>query len=388
MAIILYNGKLVLRDNILDQGGVVVEDGKISKVFSAEFTPSPSDRVIDAAGRYISPGFIDAHVHGGGGADTMDGTEEAIVQIAETHARHGMTGFLPTTLTASPENIRKACRAVRNVKICSHCGASVLGIHLEGPFISMKYKGAQNPAYLQSPSIEAFRAISGAGEDVLRISMAPELPGAFELAAYLRRKGVLVSAAHTDADYSVMQQALEAGFSHVTHCFNAMSGIRSPDYYCRAGVIEAALELDGYSAEIISDGRHMPPEMIRLLLKCKRSDQVMLTSDATRPADMPEGEYELGGLPVLVTDGVAMLADRTAFAGSVATADILVRNAVKNVGIPLAKAVAMASYNVAKSVGLEKCRGSLAEGMAGDVVMFDDDIRVSFVMREGNILFD
>ena len=252
----------------------------------------------------------------------------------------------------------------------------------------MKYKGAQNPAYLQAPSVEAFHTISDGGEDVLRLSMAPELPGAFELAAYLRRKGVLVSAAHTDADYSVMKQALEAGFSHVTHCFNAMSGIRSPDYYCRAGVIEAALELDGYSAEIISDGRHMPPEMIRLLLKCKPSDQVMLTSDATRPADMPEGEYELGGLPVLVTDGVAMLADRTAFAGSVATADILVRNAVKNVGIPLPQAVAMVSYNVAKSVGLEKCRGSLAVGMTGDIVMFDDDIRVSFVMREGNILFD
>lgn len=388
MATILYNGRLVLRDNILEQGGVVVEDGKISRVFTEGFTPSPSDRVIDAAGRYISPGFIDAHVHGGGGADTMDATEEAVVQIAETHAKHGMTAFLPTTLTASPEAIRKACRAVRNVKICSHRGASVLGIHLEGPFISMKYKGAQNPAYLQDPSVEAFHTISDGGEDVLRLSMAPELPGAFELAAYLRGKGVLVSAAHTDADYSVMKQALEAGFSHVTHCFNAMSGIRSPDYYCRAGVIEAALELDGYSAEIISDGRHMPPEMIRLLLKCKPSDQVMLTSDATRPADMPEGGYELGGLPVLVTDGVAMLADRTAFAGSVATADILVRNAVRNVGISLPQAVAMVSYNVAKSVGLEKCRGSLAVGMAGDVVMFDDDIRVSFVMREGNILFD
>lgn len=388
MATVFYNGRVVLRDRVLERGGLVVDDGRIKKVFTGEIPFSPSDHLIDAQGRYISPGFIDTHVHGGGGADVMDGTEEAVIHIAETHAKHGMTAFLPTTLTASTEAIQKACRAVRGAKKRDTCGAAVLGIHLEGPFISMKYKGAQNPAYLKNPSVEAYHHISDGGADVLRLSMAPELEGAFGLASYLKGKGILVSAAHTDADYSVMKQALAAGFSHVTHCFNAMSGLQSPDYYCRAGVIEAALELDGYSAEVISDGRHMPPEMIRLLIKCKCPDQVMLTSDATRPADMPEGEYELGGLPVLVTDGVAMLADRTAFAGSVATADRLVRNAFKNAGVPLARAVAMASYNVAKSVGLEGSRGSLAEGNHADVLLFDDDIRVSFVMREGTVLYD
>ncbi|MGI5897443.1 MAG: N-acetylglucosamine-6-phosphate deacetylase [Oscillospiraceae bacterium] len=386
MATILFNGKVICRDHILERGGLVLEDGRIAQVFTEDFSPSPSDQLIDAGGRYISPGLMDTHIHGGGGADVMDATTEAVLQIAETHARHGLTAFLPTTLTASPEQIQNACRSVRNAMHQPHRGAAILGIHLEGPFIAMKYKGAQNPAYIQNPSVQAFLSLSDGGENVRRVSMAPELEGAFDLAAYLKKRGVLVSAAHTDADYAVMRQALDAGFSHVTHCFNAMSGIKSPDYYCRAGVIEAALELDEYQAEVICDGRHMPPEMIRLLVKCKRPDRVMLTSDATRPADMPEGTYELGGLPVLVTDGVAMLADRTAFAGSVATADVLLRNAVKNVGIPLPQAVAMLSYNPAKSIGLEGVRGSLAPGQTADVILFDEDINVSFVMREGTIL--
>lgn len=386
MATILFNGRVICRDCILEQGGLVVEDGRITRVFTGSFAPAPSDKLIDAEGRYLSPGFIDTHIHGGGGADVMDGSEEAVVCIAETHAKHGLTSFLPTTLTASPEAVQRACRAVRSTMGRKHRGASVLGIHLEGPFLSMKYKGAQNPEHLQVPSVQAFHDISDGGQNVLRLSMAPELEGAFELATYLKKRGILVSAAHTDADYGTMSKALEAGFSHVTHCFNAMSGVKSPDYYCRAGVIEAALELDGYSAEIIGDGRHMPPEMIRLLVKCKQPDKVMLTSDATRPADMPEGEYELGGLPVLVTDGVAMLADRTAFAGSVATADVLLRNAVKHVGLSLPQAVSMLSYNTAKSIGLETERGSLSEGFMADVVLFDDDINVTLVMREGTVL--
>ncbi len=388
MAIIIYHANLIQRDKILENCGIVVEGKRIVHIFTGEYKPAFGDQLIDAEGRYLSPGFIDSHMHGGGGADVMDGTEEAVVHMSETHARHGLTSFLPTTLTASVPAIQKACATVCAVMKKSYRGATILGIHLEGPFISLKYKGAQNPAHIQKPSVDAYLEISNGGENVKRVSMAPELEGAFELGSYLSKKGILVSAAHTDADYNVMREALKYGFSHVTHCYNGMSGLQSPDYYCRAGTVESALELDGYAAEVIGDGKHMPPEMIRLLMKCKRPEQVMLTTDSTRPADMPEGEYELGGLPVLVTDGVAMLADRSAFAGSVATMDVLVRNAVKNVGIPLPKAVAMVSYNTALSLGIEKERGSLGEGMIADAVLFDDEIHVSTVMREGKIIFD
>lgn len=388
MAAIIYNAKVITRDSVLEKSGIRVEDGRITEVFSGETAFLAGDRLIDAQGRFLSPGFIDSHIHGGGGADTMDATEEAVVHIAETHGKHGLTAFLPTTLTASVPDIQKACKAICNTMEKQHPGAAVLGVHLEGPFISLKYKGAQNPAHIQRPSVEAYLEISNGGKNVKRVSMAPELDGAAELAAYLKKNGILVSAAHTDADYASMCKGLKAGFSHVTHCYNGMSGVHSPDYYCKAGTVESALELDGYSAEIIGDGKHMPPEMIRLLIKCKRPEQVMLTTDSTRPADMPEGEYELGGLPVLVTDGVAMLADRSAFAGSVATMDVLVRNAVQNVGIPLPQAVAMVSYNTALSLGIEKERGSLCKGLIADAVLFDSDIHVSTVMREGKIIFD
>lgn len=387
MAEIIYNARLVTQNGIVPNSGIVAEDGRITRVFTGETAFSAGDRLYDGEGRYLAPGFIDTHIHGGGGADVMDGTEDAVVHIAEVHGRHGLTAFLPTTLTAPVSGIQRACTAVAGAMRRSYRGAAVLGAHLEGPFIAQKYRGAQNPAYVIAPTVEGYLDMSNGGENVRRVSMAPELPGAFELAAFLRERGVLVSAAHTDADYQVMREALRHGFSHVTHCYNAMSGVQSPDYYCRAGAVEAALELDDYSAEVICDGKHIPPEMIRLLVRNKRPDRVMLTTDSTSPADMPEGEYQLGGLPVLVTDGVAMLADRSAFAGSVATVDRLVRNAVKNVGIPLWDAVAMVTCNPALSIGEQEERGSLREGLVADAVLFDEDIQVSLVMRRGEIIF-
>ena len=387
MRTIIYNGSVITRTGLIEHGGLIIDSGKIAEIIASEPAVRPGDELVDAGGLYISPGFVDSHIHGGGGADVMDGTAEAVLHIAKTHIKYGLTSFLPTTLTADPEKINAACSAVRAAMAAQAAsprgGAKILGIHLEGPFISLKFKGAQNPLHIQAPSIEAFIKVTGGGDSVLRVSMAPEIPGAFELARYLADRGVLVSVAHSDAGYDVMHAAAEHGFSHITHMFNGMSGIKSPDYYASAGVIESALELDAYSAEIICDGRHMPPELIRLLAKCKPGEQMMLTSDATRPTDMPEGPYELGGLPVILTDGVAMLADRSAFAGSVATSDRLVRNAVKYAGFDIVSAVNMLSYNVAKSIGVSDCAGSLEPGKAADVLLFDGDINIKQVFCEG-----
>lgn len=388
MRTVIYNGKVILRQTLIPFGGVTIDDGIISSVFSGEPDSLENCRLIDAEGLFISPGFIDTHIHGGGGADVMDGTAEAVLHIAKIHEKYGLTAFVPTTLTASAGKISKACAAVREAQSIQRSGSTILGIHLEGPFISMTYKGAQNPEFLLDPSIENYLAITGGGENVLRVSMAPERNGSFVLSRYLANKKILCSVAHSQAGYKIMREASDNGFSHITHMFNGMSGLTSPDYYCQAGVIESALELDAYSAEVICDGCHMPPEMIRLLIKCKNQDQVMLTSDATCPTDMPPGIYDLGGLPVLVSDGVAMLTDRSSFAGSVATADRLVRNAVHSVGLSMVSAVNMLSYNVAKSIGMEQKLGSLDVGFKADVLLFNENVDIKLVIHDGLITYN
>ena len=206
--------------------------------------------------------------------------------------------------------------------------------------------------------------------------MAPELGGAFEAAEYFSARGINISIAHSDADYACVEEAVKHGFSHITHMYNGMSTVSSPDYYCKTGVAEAGLLLDGLTAEIIADGKHMPGEILRLLYKCKGPDGMLLTTDATRPTDMPEGLYELGGLDVLVTDGVAMLADRSSFAGSVATCDRLVRFAYKKCGIPLHEAVKMAGLNHARLIRMDDMLGSIKTGKQADIIVFDDDIRI------------
>jgi N-acetylglucosamine-6-phosphate deacetylase len=308
MKMLIKNGKVILPDSIVENGAVLIENGRIKDIIINPDNDPDADEKIDAQGNYISPDFIDTHVHGAGAADVMDGTVTALETIAKTHLKYGMTSFLPTTLTNSKEKIQKAIHAVEEIMDKDYTGSRVLGVHLEGPYFSMKFRGAQNPKYLVKPTVMNYKELTNGSDAVKRVSMAPELEGTFETAEYLKNKGICVSIAHSNADFNCVVKASQHGFSHVTHMFNGMSYISSQDYYCKTGVAEAGLLLDCLSAEIISDGNHMPPELLRLLYKCKGADNMLLTSDATRPTDMPEGLYELGGLAVLVEDGVAMLA--------------------------------------------------------------------------------
>jgi len=380
-------GKVILEDGILENGSVLAVDGIIMEIYSdgAEELITDSDigafkidEVIDAKGLYISPGFIDTHIHGGGGYDVMDADSSGLAEIARIHRKHGCTAFLPTTLTASKEKIQAAVRSVYQLmNSADRQQARILGVHLEGPCFSAKFKGAQNPKYLANPSPELFNELDQGLNIIRRISMAPELEGAFETAKYFSSKGINISIAHSDADFCCVKEAVKHGFSHITHMYNGMSFISSPDYYCKAGVAEAGLLFDELTAEIIADGKHMPTEMLQLLYKCKGPDKMLLTTDATSPTNMPEGNYELGGLDVLVTDGVAMLADRTSFAGSVATCDRLVRFAYKECGFKLHEAVKMASLNHAKIIGEDSIIGSIKKGKRADIVLFDDDINIA-----------
>jgi N-acetylglucosamine-6-phosphate deacetylase len=377
---LIKNGHVIVPEGIIENSAVLIDKGRIKDIFKNPDYEIEVEELIDAEGQFISPGFIDTHVHGGGGCDVMDCTRESLETIAQVHLKYGMTSFLPTTLTNSKEKIQAAVKNVHELINSDYKGARILGVHLEGPYFCMKYRGAQNPAYLANPSIAHYNELVQDYNIVKRVSLAPELDGAFELARYLKNRGINVSIAHSNADFMCVNEAISHGFSHITHMFNGMSHMSSPDYYCQTGVAEAGLLLDGLSAEIIADGKHMPPELLQLLFKCKGSDRMLLTTDATRPADMPEGKYELGGLDVLVTDGVAMLADRTSFAGSVATANRLVRVAYKNAGMALHDAVKMASLNHATLIGLYKEIGSITIGKKADIVIFDEDIKVKKVL--------
>lgn len=383
MRILIKNGNTILPDKILKNSAVLIENGRIKDILKDPDYEIETDETIDAQGNYISPGFIDTHVHGGGGYDVMDGTRESLETIAKTHLKYGMTSFLPTTLTNSKEKIQNAIKNVYQVMNSDYEGARILGVRLEGPYFSMKFKGAQNPAYLVNPSIEHYLELTQGFDIIKMVSMAPELDGAFEVGRYLAENGICVSVAHSDADFSCVEKAVQNGFSHITHMYNGMSYLNSPDYYCKTGVAEAGLLLDELSTEIIADGKHMPPELLKLVFKCKGCDKMLLVSDATKPTDMPEGNYELGGLDVIVTDGVAMLADRTSFAGSVATADRLVRVAYKQAGFRLQDAVKMASLNHARLVGMDNEIGSIMIGKRADILIFDDDINIKNVFLNG-----
>jgi N-acetylglucosamine-6-phosphate deacetylase len=375
MGTVLYtNGRVILEDRILENGAVFVRDGVIADVIQSGAIPQ-ADKVADAGGHYISPGFIDTHIHGGAGHDVMDGDAEGLKAIARAHRKHGCTAFLPTTLTSSADNIKTAVKTVYDVMQNPCDGARILGVHLEGPCFSMRFKGAQNPKYLADPSVALFENLDPYGI-TRRISMAPELPGAFAVAAHFNQKGVNVSIAHSDADFACVAEAVRHGFSHITHMYNGMSFVSSPDYYCRTGVVEAGLLLDALTCEVIADGKHMPVEILQLLYKCKGPDGLLLTTDATRPTLMPEGKYELGGLDVLVTDGVAMLSDRTSFAGSIATCDRLVRFAYKECGFALHEAVRMAGLNHARIIGMDGEIGSIKVGKRADIIIFNEDVRI------------
>ena len=379
MTVLYRNGKVILEDSIIPLGAVLVENGLITQVQAGEIT-APADVVIDAKGQYISPGFVDTHIHGGSGRDVMDADPEGLMAISKIHRKHGCTSFLPTTLTSGKPRIQAAVRTVHEVMerdLNPAEYARILGVHLEGPCFSMKFKGAQNPKFLANPSVTLFEELDQGLNITKRISMAPELPGAYETAAYFAAKGVNISIAHSDANFQCVAASVEHGFSHITHMYNGMSYVNSPDYYCQTGVVEAGLLLDDLTCEVIADGKHMPVEILKLLYKCKGPDRLLLTTDATRPTNMPEGHYELGGLDVLVTDGVAMLADRTSFAGSIATCDRLVRFAYKECGFPLHEAVRMASLNHTRIIDMDEEIGSIAIGKRGDIIVFDEDIVVS-----------
>ena len=386
MKTVFTNGRIILTDRILDGYSVIVEDGVISDVTKGN---TAADKVVDLGGRYLAPGFIDMHTHGAGGHDFMDGTEEAIKGACMTHLSHGTTSIVPTTLTCLNSELFNFFEVFRKVKADWHEGPNLLGIHLEGPFFNAAQAGAQDPKFLQLPTRENFMPILEAGgADIMRISVAVELEGALELGRELKKRGIIAAIGHSDATYAEVAKAVGAGYSFVTHLYSGMSALHRVGPYRVLGVVESAYLFDELGVEIISDGKHLPPELLRLIVKNKGIDNICLITDSMRGAGMPEGARpKLGSLTngqeTLIRDGVAMMPDLKAFAGSVCTTDRCVRTMYKLAGVSLPDAVRMMTANPAKVLGINGSKGMIAKGMDADLVVFDEDINISAVYIGG-----
>lgn len=387
----IFNGKIITPYRLLERGTIIIENGIIACV-SGEDVSVRDAAEIDAQGNYVAPGFIDIHTHGGGGFDFMDATVEAYLGAAEKHAQYGTTSIVPTTLTCTNEELQQSFEAFRKAKTMNSKGAELLGIHLEGPYFSPEQKGAQDPRYIRVPLQEEYEKILEWSDDIIRWSAAPETEGAMDFCRYARGKGVLMSIGHSDATGEKVAEAFENGFSHITHLYSAMSGVKRINALRVSGVIESAFLTDEMTVEVIADGIHIPPDLLNLVYKIKGPSRTVLVTDSMRAAGMGEGPSILGslkdGMEVIVEDGVAKLPDRKAFAGSVATADRLVRTMVRSAGVPLVDAIRMITSTPAKIMGIADKKGSLAAGKNADVVIFDSDINILTTIIKGRTVYN
>jgi N-acetylglucosamine-6-phosphate deacetylase len=386
----IHHGHIITPNRILPNGSVLIKDGVIIAVADHDLD-IPEAFLIDAGGRYIAPGFIDLHVHGGGGHDFMDNTVEAFLEIAKMHARFGTTALYPTTLTGRTEDIIETLETYGRALPLNNSGAQFMGLHLEGPYFAMNQRGAQDARWIRDPDPAEYEYILSHSDSVKRWSAAPELKGALPFARYLKSKGVLASLAHTDAVYEEVIEAFENGYTLATHLYSGMSGVTRRNAFRYAGAIESAFLIDEMNVEIIADGVHLPAPLLKLVCKIKGPDRIALITDAMRAAGMPPGESVIGnlhtGLKVIVEDGVSKLPDRSSFAGSVATADRLVRTMIRMAGVSLMDAVRMMTQTPAAIMRITDHKGSLAAGKDADIVIFDEDIVIQTTMIKGKVIY-
>ena len=380
---ILFKNANVVFEDRTERCNVLTGNGKIIKITNEPIT---ADNVIDCTSLYLAPGFIDLHVHGGGGCSLMDESSENIKKALLAHANHGTTSILPTMLS-SPEDIlidtaKKYTKIAREFTDCN-----ILGVHFEGPYLSPYMSGAQNgesilPVNENSPLLDV--------ENLKMITVAPELPSADILAKKFRDRGVTVAAGHTCADFDEMEEAVKNGFSDFTHLYNASVSSHKEGAFRVAGAVEAALTNDGCTVQVIGDLRHLPLGLVRLIYKCKGAEKAYFITDGLEfsATNLTDGDRitQANGVVAVYKDGVMMTEDLSRLAGSASSMDILIKNAVEKVKIPLVDAVKMASSTPARVIGVDTRKGYIRENYDADIVLFDEHVNIKKVMVNGKII--
>lgn len=382
----IKNG-IVITDNKTLKTNLYIKDDKIFKITDENL---PFDKEIDANEMYVSPGFIDIHIHGAAGYDFLDGTEEAYKKIAEEVSKHGATSIVPTLTSSTKESMKTAIKTFDMVKNKEANGAKLLGIHLEGPYFAASQKGAQDENQIRDFDPLEYEEIASMSDSLIRWTAAPERKGAEEFGRFLKSKNILPCIGHSDADCKTAKKAFDNGFTHVTHLYSCTSTVHRKNAFRYAGIIEQAYLNDDMSVEIIADGIHLPDDLLKLVYKLKGADKTALITDSMRGAGMPDGESVLGGiedgLKVIIEDGVAKLPDRSAFAGSVAFCDRLIRNMVTLADVDICDAVKMASETPAKILGINSV-GKLEENYFADIVIFDNEINIYKTIVNGKEVY-
>ena len=380
---IFTNARLIFPDGIREALDVVVEHGKIAAI-SERSLAHRKHEVIDLNGNYLAPGFIDIHVHGALDRDTMEASAEAFRAVCDFHASGGTTSLLLTTATAPIEAIIKVLEAVRD---CRPAISAVAGVHVEGPFISKAKAGAQCPEFIQDPSPAAVRQLLEHADVLKRVTIAPELPEALEAIEAFRARGISVSGGHSDAWDEDARAAFDRGMRSVTHTFNCMSTAQRRGIYRVAGLLEFALSESDISCELIADGHHVSPTLMKMLYRAKGPRGICLVTDATAGAGLPEGSrFALFGKNCIVENGVCILADRSALAGSAARMIDLIRMMVREVDVPLNQAIAMATENPAHAIGLEM-KGRFIVGADADLIVLSPQLDVVQTFGGGELVW-
>ncbi|MGI4788305.1 MAG: N-acetylglucosamine-6-phosphate deacetylase [Janthinobacterium lividum] len=379
-------GDIVTPGGVLSDGALTIgNDGMIAEV-SAQRTSTPRSADIDASGFLVLPGFVDVHVHGGGGADFMHGTVDAVRQVARTHARFGTTSLLATTLTASRSATDAAITAARAVIEAgpNPDEARVIGIHLEGPYICMTKRGAQPAEFVRPPDAgELAHWVALSGSHIRRITLAPEEAGAEEVIKLARSKNITASVGHTNATAAEVEQAIGWGATGATHLFNAMRGL----HHREPGTVGAALARPEIICEMIADGVHLDPLIVRLIVAAKGPTGAVLITDAIEGAAMPDGEYKLGGHPVFVQNGTAAFADGT-LAGSVLTMNRAFANLRRYAPVTLPEAALLSSGNALRQLGLDGQFGAIASGKTADLVILHPETgEVAWTLVGGRVAY-
>lgn len=368
-------------------GHIVIEEDRIAAVAFGAAPDIPGSQRLALDGHLVAPGFIDIHVHGGGGSDALDGAPEAIQGMARTHARHGTTALLPTTVTASAAELARAVEAIASQVGADTGGAEILGVHLEGPHLSPAQRGAHALEHLRPPTLAAYEPLLERARGLVRTTLAPELDGAIAVVEALSERGVHVSLGHSDATLAPIAAAVAAGARQVTHLYSCSSGLRNEQGTKVLGLNEAALLYDDLVVELIADGHHLPPELVQFVLKSKGLEGVCAVTDAIRAAGQGPGSYRLGDLDAVVEGGVAWLPDRSRFAGSAATMDRVVRFLAQDCGLGVVAATRLASTTPARCLGLEDRMGSLHEGLLANLVVLQDDLTPLLTLVRGRVVW-